>query len=78
MSRTAAVGALLRRSDARWTVVVVVLAVAGVVALWPSGTPPAGSPTSATTATPQLLDTGPRTAPAPDDAELAGRRQRAA
>lgn len=78
VSRTAAVGALLRRSDARWTVVVVVLTVAGVVALWPSGTPRAGAPTAASTATPQDLDAGPRIAPAPDDAELAGRRRQAA
>ena len=77
MVSRATTGAMLRRSDLRWTIVVVVLAVAGVVALWPSDTPRAG-PTGATTAAPQVLAAGPRTAPVPDDAELAGRRQQAA
>lgn len=76
-SRAAEVGALLRRPDLRWTVVVVVLAVAGVVALWPADTQRGGTARPASSA-PQILGAGPRTSPAPDDAALAGRRQQAA
>ncbi|QJY50763.1 TlpA family protein disulfide reductase [Pseudonocardia broussonetiae] len=54
-----------------------VLAIAGVVALWPSGTPREGA-TAAAGVTPQVLADGPRTAPAPDDIELAPRRRLAA
>ncbi|MGH3905843.1 MAG: TlpA family protein disulfide reductase [Pseudonocardiaceae bacterium] len=64
-------------SEIRWTIVVVVLAMAGVVALWPRGADPAVAPGPG--AAPQTLD-GPAatTAPAPDDAALAGLRARAA
>lgn len=65
------------RSEVRWSVLVLVLAVAGVVALWPRDADPAAMPT--TGATPQVLDGPvPRTAPAPNDAALAPLRQRAA
>lgn len=77
MSRSGPIGGVLRRSDVRWTVVVVLLAVAAVVALWPSGTPHADPP-AATGAPPQVLTAAPRTAPAPDDADLVERRRLAA
>lgn len=63
--------------EIRWTIVVVVLAVAGMTALWPligdAPVPPS------TAQTPRVLD-GPTTptAPVPDDAALAPARQRAA
>lgn len=66
------------RSEIRWTVVVVVLAIAGAIALWPregkySIPEPSGGPA------PQILEgSGDLTAPVPDDAALAGLRQRAA
>lgn len=78
VSRADTIGAALRRSEARWTIVVFILAVAGVVALWPSGTPRGGDPNGATSVAPQVLGSGPRTAPAPDDVQLAGPRRRAA
>jgi len=63
-------------SEIRWTVVVAVLALAGVVALWPRGGPaPAPAPGGA--AVLQPASPAERTAPAPDDVELAGLRQRA-
>lgn len=66
------------RSEIRWTVVVVVLAIAGAIALWPregkySIPEPSGGPA------PQVLEeSGDLTAPVPDDAALAGLRQQAA
>lgn len=65
------------RSELRWTIVVVVLAIAGVVALWPREgrypTPDGGGPA------PQVLEeSGARTAPVPDDAALVGLRRQAA
>lgn len=66
------------RSEIRWTIVVMVLAIAGLIALWPrdgkySIPEPSGGPA------PQVLEeSGDRTAPVPDDAALAGLRQRAA
>lgn len=66
------------RSEIRWTVVVVVLAIAGAIALWPregkySIPEPRGGPA------PQILEeSGDLTAPVPDDTALAGLRQRAA
>ncbi len=53
----------------------VVLTVAGVIALWPSGITRAATVGASS---PQVLTAGPRTAPALDDAELAQRRQVAA
>lgn len=65
------------RSEVRWSVLVLVLAVAGVVALWPRDADPPAVPT--TGAAPQVLEGPvPRTAPAPNDAALAPLRQRAA
>lgn len=64
-----------RRAEIRWTIVVVVLAIAGVVALWPRDTGRYGSPPS-----PQVLgeqlDNLPT--PTPDDVQLAPLRTRAA
>lgn len=66
------------RSEIRWSIVVMVLAIAGVIALWPrdgkySIPEPGGDPA------PQVLEeSGDRTAPIPDDTALAGLRQRAA
>lgn len=68
---------LLHSPEARWTIVVVVLAIAGVIALWPSGRF-AGAGGGSAGSVPQLLGEGPRTAPAPDDVELTSLRQRAA
>ena len=64
------------RSEVRWTVVVMVLAVAGVVALWPrSQTPPYSADTGSR---PQLLDAlTSMQSPAVNDAELAVERGRA-
>lgn len=63
--------------EIRWTILVVVLAVVGVVAFLPLLT---ASPTGSTGSTrPQVPDeTTDITAPVPDDARLAGLRQRAA
>ncbi len=64
-------------SEIRWTIVVVVLAVAGVVAFWPL----LGDSNTASTGPqgPQGLDGAvDSTAPTPDDAQLAALRQRAA
>lgn len=71
MSMNAA-GKALARADVRSTIAVVVLALAGVVALWPQGAPleaPAGRPA------PESVDI---TAPAPDDVALAPLRRQAA
>ena len=64
------------RSEIRWSVVVVVLAVAGVIALWPRSQPSA-YPSDAT-AQPQVLGGPAEPAPAPNDAALAAERARAA
>jgi thiol-disulfide isomerase/thioredoxin len=66
------------RSEIRWTIVVVVLAVAGVIALWPrDGT--YSPPVSDGPATPEVVQqSGDRTAPVPDDAALATLRRQAA
>lgn len=62
------------RSEVRWMIVGVVLAIAGTIALWPrAGTAPgsvSGAPPAASSAN--------LTSPSPVDAELAGVRQRAA
>lgn len=63
--------------EIRWTILLVVLTVAGVFALWPlfdaSTRAPAGPPPP-----PVSGRADDRTAPTPDDAQLAGLRQRAA
>lgn len=65
------------RSEIRWMIVIVVLAITGVIALWPRDRMPAIPVSSG--ATPWALEEpGDLTAPVPDDAELAGLRQRAA
>jgi thiol-disulfide isomerase/thioredoxin len=64
------------RSDVRWTIVVAVLAVAGILALWPRSTDQAGSPT--TRSTPWSVTEGATTMAMPDDAQLAPARARAA
>jgi thiol-disulfide isomerase/thioredoxin len=64
------------RSELRWTIVVAVLAIAGILALWPRGTDPAGSPTTRTT--PWSVTEGSTTMAMPDDAQLAPARARAA
>ena len=58
-------------NSVRWSVAVLVLVVAGIVAIWPRGAPtrPDAPPTS---------QAGPRTAPAEEDAELEPLRRRAA
>jgi len=64
------------RSEIRWTIAIVVLTIAGVIALWPRDRMPATPPGSE--ATPWTIEeSGGRTAPAPDDAALAGLRGRA-
>lgn len=72
------VGALLRRSELRWTVVVVILTVAGVIALWPTDTRRAGPAATTAATAAQVLGVGPRTSPAPVDSELTAPRERAA
>lgn len=62
------------RSQVRWAIVVVVLAVAGVIALWPSGVNTPGGVSDALPP-PSSADL---TSPSPGDAELASLRQRAA
>lgn len=70
--------ATLRTAEARWTVVVVVLAVAGVVALWPRGAVLRGAPDSgAGTGAPWSVD-GPSTMAAPEGPEVAGLQAAAA
>lgn len=59
------------RSEIRATVVVVVLAVAGVIALWPRTAEPGGPPTQASGQSSAVQ-------PAPDDAALVDARARAA
>lgn len=67
----------LSRAEVRSTIAVVVLAFAGVVALWPRDTTPEAGSTGGPV--PQVLsETAGITAPAPDDAALAPLRQRAA
>jgi thiol-disulfide isomerase/thioredoxin len=67
----------MSRAEVRWTITVVVLALAGVVALWPRDSGREALPTG--TPGPQALsETAPITAPAPDDAALAPLRARAA
>lgn len=64
------------RSEIRWTIVVVVFAVAGVVALWPHAVSPQ-PPTPARAGPPQIgVGTAANSMP-PDDGELAPLRQRA-
>lgn len=64
-------------SEIRWTIVVVVLAAAGIIALFPLLT--ASPPSPSGSSRPQVLDESiDLTAPAPDDARLTGLRQRAA
>lgn len=65
------------RPEARWTVIVVVLAVAGVVALWPRSS--AHDVGSARGPVPQVLSqTAAITSPTPNDTALAGVRAQAA
>lgn len=64
------------RSEIRWTIVVVVLAVAGVLALWPHAVSPQPA-TPARAGPPQIGVTTTADSPPPDDAELAPLRQRA-
>lgn len=64
------------RSELRWTIVVAVLAAAGILALWPRGTDQAGAPTARTT--PWSVTEGSTTMAMPDDAQLAPARARAA
>jgi thiol-disulfide isomerase/thioredoxin len=60
----------------RWTIVVMVLTLAGVVALWPGGSGDGGTPAPGTS--PQVLgEQLQRDTPTPDDAELAPLRARA-
>ncbi|MDQ2882313.1 MAG: TlpA family protein disulfide reductase [Actinomycetota bacterium] len=61
------------RSEVRWTIVVVVVAIAGAVALWPRGSTAPGAVLSA----PPAASSTNLTSPSPVDAELAGLRQRA-
>ncbi|MPZ66018.1 MAG: redoxin family protein [Pseudonocardiaceae bacterium] len=70
----------MMRSELRWTIVVVVLAIAGVVALWPrEGRYDLYEPPDSGGPAPQVLEeSGARTAPVPDDAALAGLRRQAA
>jgi thiol-disulfide isomerase/thioredoxin len=73
--RTGHVG--LSRRDVRTTIAVVVLAIAGVIALWPRD--PGPTPPPAAGPVPQVLpETATMTAPAPDDAALATLRAQAA
>lgn len=65
------------RSEIRWTIVIVVVTLAGVIALWPRDRMPA-TPAGAGAAPWTLEEPGHLTAPAPDDAALADLRQRAA
>ncbi len=62
------------RSEVRWTIVVVVLAIAGAIAVWPRGGAAPGSVPGA----PPAPSEASLTSPSPVDAELAGLRQRAA
>ncbi|MGH3934521.1 MAG: TlpA family protein disulfide reductase, partial [Pseudonocardiaceae bacterium] len=62
------------RSEVRWTIFVVVLAIAGLIALWPRDATTPGS-VSGALPPPSSADL---TSPSPVDAELAGLRQRAA
>jgi thiol-disulfide isomerase/thioredoxin len=62
------------RSEVRWTIVIVVLTIAGVIALWPRGATAPGSASSA----PPPSSSANLTSPTPVDADLAGLRQRAA
>jgi thiol-disulfide isomerase/thioredoxin len=67
----------LSRRDVRTTIAVVVLAIAGVIALWPRD--PGPTPPPAAGPVPQVLpETATMTAPAPDDAALAPLRAQAA
>jgi hypothetical protein len=61
------------RSDVRWTIVIVVLTIAGMIALWPRGVTAPGSVSSA----PPPPSSVNLLSPSPVDAELAGLRQRA-
>lgn len=65
------------RSEIRWTIVIVVVTIAGVIALWPRDRMPA-APANGSTTPWTIEESGGRTAPAPDDATLSGLRQRAA
>jgi thiol-disulfide isomerase/thioredoxin len=65
------------RSEIRWTVVVMVLAIAGVIALWPRDG--RYEPPDSVGPMPQVVQqSGDRTAPVPDDAALATLRRQAA
>lgn len=65
------------RSEIRWTIVIVVLTITGVIALWPRDRPPA-TPVSGGVTPWTIEQSEGRVASAPDDAELAGLRERAA
>lgn len=62
------------RSEIRWTIVIVVLAIASVIALWPRGATTPGWVSGA----PPPPSSADLTSPSPVDAELASLRQRAA
>ena len=62
------------RSRVRWAIVVVVVVVAGVIALWPRGSTTPAS----VTGVPPVQSSDDLTSPIPVDAELTGLRQRAA
>ncbi|MGH7746850.1 MAG: TlpA family protein disulfide reductase [Candidatus Dormibacteria bacterium] len=66
------------RSEVRWTIVVVVVAIAGAIALWPRGSTAPGTASGAVFGAPPAPSTANLTSPSPVDAELAGLRQRAA
>lgn len=66
-------GKVLSRAEVRSTIAVVVLALAGVVALWPRDAPREGPPAGG-----PVAETADITAPAPDDAALAPLRRQAA
>jgi thiol-disulfide isomerase/thioredoxin len=63
------------RAEVRTTIAVLVLAIAGAVALWPRDSAPEAPPGRPV---PQTLENGDLTAPAPDDAALAPLRAQAA
>jgi thiol-disulfide isomerase/thioredoxin len=69
-------GGTWRRAEVRSTIAVVVLAVAGVVALWPRDPGPAAPPEGP--APQALAASADRTAPVPDDAALTALRAQAA
>lgn len=65
------------RSEIRWTIIIVVLTIAGLIALWPRDRPPA-TPDNGGPLPGELQEPGTLTAPAPDDTALAALRQQAA